>query len=1308
MENDGKASVEIEIPKILTREVSTIINFRELARPDSKKNKCITLKSQVSGISTETSTSTSSRESTSFNPLYGHLADNAKRTVSSSTLASEKSDLCTTSTLSESEAAWYPKFLIPSALALLSGVISVSIFLSTLPNNSCEADTDPALLLAKYSQRFLVALLMYACSVTLCLAATSVIVHSHLDYMRHFSSRCAAAVLLCLVTCLTFSYVLIMPIKDSAQFQCSQSTSQSTLLETGKCEFKNVSASVAVSFPKCAENVIDGVNFFHRNILDSTFDNLDAQEMYSVLFALEDALVGFMAPPRSEFRACSMFIRSYFCMGILDSPCQNDCTAIGICPNTCQVMAERCPSFLVLVDKVKLWEDLLPVFIPYEPILIFAKHFLSALNNYRNSGICAIPGVSDSLRNCIVIGMEETPYFNLEVPQNGNCSLASYERQKARSRNDSEQFDNANHLASMLLLVLSMSYVVLLVSTCFILPFAKKPQDRVWMPSSAMTTQNQRAQGTLGLLLRSVLSSGVLLATSLLVLPFVIGSAYSAPRTARSSLPFVFLIIVFQFPLFHFILQTSILFNWMGTRRAKSSKSMMSTSTMRILLPNLATRVKDILRGIYVKYWEPFGMRGEHFFLGQAAREAAEMILQSLALRDSLGHLSNGFTNLYAITIFLNALIAPLLILKRNKKLTVLIDSIFDAGYIALNGGRFFLPAYGEKYATLRLLDTLSVGFPIISVTRHINFVFERNERIRQKRLGNRKSVRRKLRSKRLQRIASLKFTPTEKKTAAIIFAILSCAGALTLLCGTLVSSLKQSRVCLEQFGECLWGAVEPKIYQRDRAYFSKNLSCYVSKLDRIDIRHCSAPFHPDDVLAEFSDLEMGAFRADTFLPPGVFPRRISELIIFGKLATLEMAAEDEIHTLDLSDMGLDNEMQVVRILNMIHAPLKMLNLSGNSLIGVENIVTILSERFDESLMSVDLSRNEIRDLPPRMFLPDVFKNLNVFDVSKNRVDSLSADFYSFANRIRARSGDVNFGRNPLKYVNWLDMKGPIPSWIGLLTSLEFMNLSGKSRYNCIESTLPENLLSQLTNLKTLYLKRVCSNGANFPHAIQRLTNLQSIVLEDIYKANWTTIPAGLAQLTALERLEIDRLDDVKQWTNEKPVLLPNLCLLSQLKIATFEDSYNIGNQMQPCLFKSLEIGIFQSAYPREVVPAEIGSAQKIRDLRLLGYSDDLPTTLGLLTNLFTLRLPQPQRSRPTIPLQLGNLRCLLNLKADSQGGNSWLIPSEILRLAAGMRVESCGDSPSSSEMPPEVYEHCRGFGTNEKIKCDVKLDIRV
>ncbi len=249
-------------------------------------------------------------------------------------------------------------------------------------------------------------------------------------------------------------------------------------------------------------------------------------------------------------------------------------------------------------------------------------------------------------------------------------------------------------------------------------------------------------------------------------------------------------------------------------------------------------------------------------------------------------------------------------------------------------------------------------------------------------------------------------------------------------------------------------------------------------------------------------------------------------------------------------------------------------------------------------------------------------------------------------------------------------LSGPIPSVIGELDHLEWLDLAGNELYGSIPSELGG--LSALRSL-SLYGNQISG-----------------------------TVPAELAELGLLQQLDLGR----NKLTGEIPVLLTKLANLAVLELGSNVLSGPIPDALGS-LSRLERLGLadnqLNGSVPAELsglvrleslhladnrltgrIPPELGALSRLSTLDLSGnlLTGPIPAALGGLAHLQELRLSGNAISG-SIPGELGQSGDLLVLEL-SKNKLTGPIPAELGRLA-GMVTLNLADNELSGSLPPEL-----------------------
>ena len=238
-----------------------------------------------------------------------------------------------------------------------------------------------------------------------------------------------------------------------------------------------------------------------------------------------------------------------------------------------------------------------------------------------------------------------------------------------------------------------------------------------------------------------------------------------------------------------------------------------------------------------------------------------------------------------------------------------------------------------------------------------------------------------------------------------------------------------------------------------------------------------------------------------------------------------------------------------------------------------------------------------------------------------------------------------------LEYLNLYrnELSGSIPPELGNLTSLQDLVLG----MNQLSGSIPAEL-GNLTNLKELYLLGNQLIGG-IPPELDNLTNLQYLLLGMNQLSG--SIPAELANLTDLQYLYLSG----NQLTGSIPAELGNLTNLQYLYLGANQLNGNIPAELGN-LVNLQSLGLYMNQL-RGSIPAELGNLSNLKYLYLETnqLNSNIPAELGNLVNLQSLGLYMNQL-RGSIPPELGSLTNLQILwMQDNQLSGD--IPSSFVNL---------------------------------------------
>uniref|UniRef100_A0A0E0F6E9 Receptor kinase-like protein Xa21 n=1 Tax=Oryza meridionalis TaxID=40149 RepID=A0A0E0F6E9_9ORYZ len=393
---------------------------------------------------------------------------------------------------------------------------------------------------------------------------------------------------------------------------------------------------------------------------------------------------------------------------------------------------------------------------------------------------------------------------------------------------------------------------------------------------------------------------------------------------------------------------------------------------------------------------------------------------------------------------------------------------------------------------------------------------------------------------------------------------------------------------------------------------------------------------------------------------------------------------------------------------------LMALRLGGNDLVG--RIPDHLAQHHRLRILEFD--RNELAGHIP-VSLANI-TTLNVF-LTGTRNELLLRECPGFL---------MNASELHLIDMSYNNFTGVIPSSIGRLTKLSFLNLEGNqllahrtrgwefmnSLANCtmlqrislatnhLEGPIPNSIGNLSNQLQLLYLGENKLSG-DFPSGIANLPNLFALGLND--NQFMGELPEWLGTLKKLQAVDLSH----NNFTGSIPSSLSNL---SQL-VSLFLNSNKFGGHL-PASFGNLRTlnslrisdNFLHGMIPREIFgipaitkielssnnlsglfPPEVGGAKQLEILQILlvivkactmldhnNFSGTIPTSLGKISSLQVLNLSRNNLAGP-IPASLGNLQLLEQLDLSFNHLKGEVPTKGIFRNVTAMRIdgnpELCG-----------------------------------
>lgn len=333
-----------------------------------------------------------------------------------------------------------------------------------------------------------------------------------------------------------------------------------------------------------------------------------------------------------------------------------------------------------------------------------------------------------------------------------------------------------------------------------------------------------------------------------------------------------------------------------------------------------------------------------------------------------------------------------------------------------------------------------------------------------------------------------------------------------------------------------------------------------------------------------------------------------------------------------------------------------------------ETVMQLIREADERNLTELDLSENQLTQLPPQITR---LKNLTTLNLSWNQLTQLLPEITELKNLTTLYLVSNQLTQLPPEIT-------------------EFKNLTTLSLgFNQLTRLLPE--ITELKNLTTLYLTG--NQLTQFPLEITELTNLTTLDLsgnpqiqlpsEITELRNLTTLYLTGNQLTELppEILELKNLTALNLSCNQLIQLPPKISELTNLTVLIL--GYNQLTQLPPEITELTNLTILElSGNHLTQLPLEI---TELRNLTTLSLSNNqltqLPPKITELKNLTTLNLFDNQLTQlPPEILKLKNLTAL-NLSENKLKE----LPSEIKELKNLTELELSGNQ--LIQLPIEITE---------------------
>lgn len=363
--------------------------------------------------------------------------------------------------------------------------------------------------------------------------------------------------------------------------------------------------------------------------------------------------------------------------------------------------------------------------------------------------------------------------------------------------------------------------------------------------------------------------------------------------------------------------------------------------------------------------------------------------------------------------------------------------------------------------------------------------------------------------------------------------------------------------------------------------------------------------------------------------------------------------------------------------ISVLNATIRILNLSFNSLTGIENND---GKDCHSVLQVLDLHGNQIVGTFPDFLMS--FFTLRVLDISGNLISGLLPD--NVGNLVNLE--EFRVGNNSLiggipesltkcRVLRVLDLGrnrflGSIPEFLGEMRNLMTLILGG----NAITGVVPSSIGS-LVSLQVLDLSDNKLNGT-VPLELMRLTNLSTLNLSNNRFSNQVLVNIG--ELKGLEVLNMSGC----VLSGVIPSGIGNLLRLTTLDLS----KQNLSGELPFELFglPRLQVVALEENSFSGNVPEGFSSLSSLQILNLSGnaLSGEIPASYGFLRSLNVLSLSDNRLSGP-IPVELSNCTSLevLELRGNEVTGQ---IPSDFSNLSHLQRLD-LGQNSLTGSIPGSI-----------------------
>ncbi|KAH6796296.1 hypothetical protein C2S51_037282 [Perilla frutescens var. frutescens] len=366
--------------------------------------------------------------------------------------------------------------------------------------------------------------------------------------------------------------------------------------------------------------------------------------------------------------------------------------------------------------------------------------------------------------------------------------------------------------------------------------------------------------------------------------------------------------------------------------------------------------------------------------------------------------------------------------------------------------------------------------------------------------------------------------------------------------------------------------------------------------------------------------------------------------------------------------------------ISVLNATIRILNLSFNSLTGIENN----DGKICQSVLQVlDLHENQIIGMFPDFLMN--FSTIRVLDVSGNLISGLLPEnvgnlviLEEFRVGNNSLAGGIPESVTKCGVLRVLDLgkngfSGSMPEFLGEMRSLTTLVLGG----NAITGMIPSSIGS-LDSLQVLDLSDNKLNGT-MPLELMKLTNLSTLNLSNNRFSNQVLVSIG--ELKGLEVLNMSGC----AFSGVIPSGIGNLLRLTALDLS----KQNLSGELPFELFglPRLQVVALEENSFSGKVPEGFSSLSGLQNLNLSGnaFSGEIPASYGFLRSLNALSL-SGNRLSGAIPVELGNCTSLEVLEL-RENGVTGQIPPDFSNLAHLQRLDLGHNSLTGSI--PESISNC-------------------